>query len=93
MKLKTCKNIETALTVICKILMIPFLPFAVVGAICLTIWEDVNEFLSKRVWRISNKMLRNCDEVKNGTIKNEAYKTLLTSREAYNWLKDNLNKD
>ena len=92
MKLKTCKNIETILTVICKILMIPFLPFAVVGVIYMVIWDGLHDFLFERVWHISNKMLRNCDEVKDGTIKNERYK-MLTSRDAYNWLKDDLNKD
>ena len=89
MKLKTCKNIELVLTIIKKILLIPFLPIAIFAAVFGRIWTTVYDGLDKGVWKISNWMLCNCDEVKNGVIKNQRYK-YLSSRSAYIWLKNEI---
>lgn len=71
--------------------MIPFLPIAFIGWLCVEIYTNIDDWTREGIWLISNKMLCNCDEVKNGTIKNERYKSLCSSS-AYNWLKSALNQ-
>lgn len=85
MKLKTCRNIEYAMHWLKFILLLPLTPIGLVGMVCKKIWTWWDDFLSGNVWSISNKMVRSCDEVKDGTIKNTRYKSL-TAIEAYTWV-------
>lgn len=92
MKLKTCRNIEYAMHWMKLILLLPIMPIGLVGMVCMKIWTWWDDFLSDNVWSISNKMLCNCDEVKDGTIKDTRYKHL-TSINAYVWLEASKKQD
>ena len=85
MRLEVCRNIEYALHWLKFVILIPVLPFGLVGMLFTRIWTFCQDTLDDVVWRISNKMVRGCDEVKDGTIKNPSYKNL-TAIETYTWL-------
>lgn len=92
MKLKTCRNIEYAMHWLKFIILLPLLPICIVGLACTRIWTWCQDLLDGIVWGISNKMVRSCDEVKDGTIKNTRYKSL-TAIEAYTWVESFKNDD
>ena len=87
MNLKTASKIQKALWLTIWLLM---LPFSIVGVIIDSLTKPfkwVVEELDSLRFRIGNKLLRMCDEVKDGTIKNEDLIRRITASEAYILLK------
>ena len=87
MNLKTASKIQKALWLT---IWLPMLPFSIVGIIIDSLTKPfkwVLEELDYSRFRIGNKLLRMCDEVKDGTIKNEDLIRRITASEAYILLK------
>ena len=87
LKLKTADKIQKALWLTIWLLMPPF---SIVGIIIDSLTKPfkwVVEELDSLRFCIGNKLLRMCDEVKDGTIKNEYFIRCFTASEAYILLK------
>lgn len=94
MKLKTCKNIEVALCAVKWMVVLPLLPLYVISFVFMVIgwafahtWIWMYETTTKLVWKISNKMTRNCDEVKEGKISSRYFIETMGAFRMYNWYK------
>lgn len=92
MKLKTCKNIEILLQIIVRVIMIPLLPIGAIGYFFLKIYTYVDDFIEEKIFTLSNKMLCNSDEVRNGMIKNKEAINQISSLTAWERLKSELKK-
>lgn len=87
-KIKTCVRLQRLSYVIIWFVALPFLICGIFLGCLTKPFAWVGEELDALRWKIGNKLLRSCDKVKDGTIKNREFIKTQTVWVAYEKLKE-----